>query len=97
MDRRMIASLWEAHSQTQWPQLNNPNEGQLMMLDTVIGGCAVYYLDSETELDSQRVSILEDCISDLDTLLDGLTDDCRPYFERVKRLARMLIETQQAA
>lgn len=97
MDRRTIASLWEAHSQTQWPQFSSSNEGQLMTLDTVIGGCVVYYLDGETELDPQRVSILEDCIVDLDTLLDELTDDSRMYFERARQLARLLIEAQQDA
>lgn len=96
MDLRIIASLWEAHSQTKWPKFSSPNEGQLMTLDTVIGGCVVYYLDGETELDPQRVSILEDCIVDLDTLLDELSDDCKSYFEGAKQLARMLIETQRA-
>lgn len=96
MDRRTIAALWDAHSQTKWPKCSSPNEGQLMTLDTVIGGCVVYYLDGETALEPQRVSILEDCIVDLDTLLDELTDDCKTYFERARHLARMLVETRQA-
>lgn len=96
MDRPAIASLWKVHSQTEWPRFSSRNEGQLMTLDTVIGGCAVYYLDNETELEPQRISILEDCIVDLDTLLDELTEDCRPYFERARQLARLLIDTQSA-
>ncbi len=97
MDGRTIASLWEAHSQTEWPRFSSPNKGQLMTLDTVIGGCVVYYLDGETGLDPQRLSILEDCIVDLDKLLDELTEDCRTYFERARQLALMLIEIQQTA
>jgi len=57
----------------------------------------VYYLDGETALEPQRASILEDCLVDLDRLLDEMTEDCKPYFERARQLARLLLETQQAA
>ena len=71
MDHTSIASVWQAHSQAGWPQLSDPNEGQLMTLDTVIGGCAVYYLDSAEGLDAARIAILQDCIADLDNLLSN--------------------------
>ena len=66
-----------------------------MTLDTVIGGCAVYYLDSADGLDAGRVSILKDCIDDLDALLDDLTDDSLVYFRRLRLLAELLIASDQ--
>ncbi len=66
-----------------------------MTLDTVIGGCAVFYLDGEDALDQQRVAILEDCVSDLDALLEELGEDTQEYFQRLRELAQALIETGQ--
>jgi hypothetical protein len=94
MNQSSIASVWETHSQASWPQLSDPNEGQLMTLDTVIGGCAVYYLDSADGLDAARVSILKDCLADLDNLLDQLTEDCLPYFRRLRLLAELLLASE---
>jgi hypothetical protein len=95
MDQSSIASVWDAHSQASWPRLSDPNEGQLMTLDTVIGGCAVYYLDSADGLDAGRVSILKDCIDDLDALLDDLTDDSLAYFRRLRLLAELLLASDR--
>lgn len=63
-----------------------------MTLDTVIGGCAVFYLDGQAEMDSQRIAILQDCIVDLDNLLDDLTEDSLGYFQRLRRLAAALVQ-----
>jgi len=91
MDQPTIASVWETHSQAGWPRFSSPNEGQLMTLDTVIGGCAVYYLESPEGLDSGRISILKDCIADLDDLLDELAGDSLTYFCRLRLLAELLL------
>jgi hypothetical protein len=90
MSHESIASLWEAHSQADWPNFSSPNEGQLMTLDTVIGGCAVFYLDGPEGLDSQRITILEDCVADLDALLDDLHEESLEYFRRLRQLAAAL-------
>jgi hypothetical protein len=95
MEHPSIASVWDTHSRASWPRLSDPNEGQLMTLDTVIGGCAVYYLDSTDGLDAGRISILKDCLADLDTLLDDLTDDSLAYFRRLKLLAQLLIASKR--
>ena len=92
MSHHTIASLWEEHSREGWPRFSSPNEGQLMTLDTVIGGCAVFYLDGQAELDSQRIAILQDCIVELDNLLDDLTEDSLGYFQRLRRLAAALVK-----
>jgi hypothetical protein len=89
-----IHELWLVHKDSGWPSFADPNQGALMTLDTVISGCATYYLDSEDGLDPQRVGILEDCLADLNGLLPGLTDDVAPYFERLQLLASLLLETK---
>lgn len=93
---RSIASVWEVHSQAGWPQFSDPNEGQLMTLDTVIGGCAVYYLDTPEGLDAARIAILRDCIADLDNLLDDLSDESLAYFRRLRLLAELLVSSDRA-
>jgi hypothetical protein len=93
MDRDALLSLWETHKEERWPHVGNQHEGPLMTLDTVISGCVVYFLDSPEGLDAQRVTILEDCIADLDTLSGELEEDCRPYFQQLRSLGALLLTT----
>jgi hypothetical protein len=87
-----IPSLWLKHREAGWPHGVGPNEGELMTLDTVISGCATYYLESEDGLDSQRVDILEDCMADLDGLMTDLADETIEYFARLQTIGRLLLE-----
>ena len=91
MNRETVGRLWEAHKQEQWPRLSTQLEGPLMTLDTVIGGCVVYYLDSEEGLDDQRRAIIGDCLDDLQTMEQDLEEECRPYFRRLRELGTMLL------
>jgi len=95
MSHESVAQLWDAHSQEDWPRFSSAHEGQLMTLDTVIGGCAVFYLDGQERLDDQRVAILEDCVSDLDTLLNDLTEDSLDYFRRLRQMAAALVQSSR--
>lgn len=88
-----IVSLWQVHRDAGWPKFTDPNEGELMTLDTVISGCVTYYLESEDGLDPQRVEILESCLADLNGLLPELADEAGQYFERLRSLATLLLET----
>ncbi len=88
-----IVSLWQVHRDAGWPKFTDPNEGELMTLDTVISGCVTYYLESEDGLDPQRVEILESCLADLNGLLPELADEADQYFERLRTLATLLLET----
>ena len=86
MSHQTIASLWEEHSREGWPRFSSPNEGQLMTLEK----------RGQMEIDSQRIAILQDCVADLDTLLDDLTEDSLGYFQRLRRLAAALVQLNQA-
>ncbi|MEK6618992.1 MAG: hypothetical protein AAB093_07335 [Nitrospirota bacterium] len=88
-----IVSLWQVHRDAGWPKFTDPNEGELMTLDAVISGCVTYYLESEDGLDPQRVEILESCLADLNGLLPELADEAGQYFERLRTLATLLLET----
>lgn len=91
MDRDIVLRLWEAHKHAGWPRVASRHEGPLMTLDTVISGCVVYFLDSQDGLDEQRRTIVEDCLSDLETLEEDLEEDCRPYFQRLHELGTLLL------
>ena len=88
-----IVELWQVHKEAGWPTFSDPNQGELMTLDTVISGCVTYYLDAKAGLDPQRLVILEDCLADLNGLLPDLTDEAAAYFERVRTLACLLLAT----
>ena len=87
-----LARLWEIHQAAKWPVGVGSREGELMTLDTVISGCVTYFFE-ERDLDPQRVAILEDCLSDLEAALPELSEESLDYFQRVKQLGALLLET----
>jgi hypothetical protein len=62
-----------------------------MTIDTVIGGCVIYYLDSSEGLDDQRRAIVKDCLGDLDELTQALDTEPQAYFYRLRELGAMLL------
>jgi hypothetical protein len=93
MTRQSIETAWAQHRGNDWPKFTSSNQGHLMTLDTVISGCVVYYLDTPEGLDRQRVTILEDCLKDLDDLTGELDADSQTYFLCLRRLGEMLLAT----
>jgi hypothetical protein len=87
----MIATAWEQHCASGWPQFSSPHQGQLMTIDTVISGCVVYFLDSSEGLDDQRAAIVKDCLVDLDELTEALDAEPQTYFYRLRELGAMLL------
>ena len=96
MDRHTIASAWAQHCDEGWPQFSSPHQGQLMTLDTVISGCVVFYLDSPEGLDPQRISIVKDCLIDLDDITRELDTEIQIYFLRLRQLGELLLATAPA-
>lgn len=94
MNRNAIVTAWELHRADDWPQFSSPHQGPLMTIDTVIGGCVVFYLDSSDGLDDQRLAILKECLDDLDELTNELDAECQPYFLRLHRLGSLLLDTK---
>ena len=93
MTRQLIETTWNQHRGNGWPQFSSQNQGQLMTLDTVISGCVVYYLDTSDGLDRQRITIVQECLEDLDSLTGELDADSQAYFLRLRRLGELLLAT----
>ncbi len=87
-----LSNLWEIHQNAAWPEFLGTIEGELMMLDTVIAGCVMYFLEEE-QLDAQRVGILQDSLSDLEKLLPDLPEQAFGYFERLQKVGVTVLET----
>lgn len=85
-----LRNLWDRHRAADWPKFSHPSEGELMTLDTVISGCATYYFD-EQGLDAPRLTMLENCLDDLDTLLPNVPEEAGEYFVRLRALAGGLL------
>lgn len=90
-DRERFDEMWQVHQNADWPDDLGSDEGQLMTLDTVIGGCLTYFVE-EHELDAQRVEILRDCLDELDGVAQGLPETAIDYFRRLKFLGTTLLQ-----
>lgn len=89
-DRKKFDEMWQIHQSAEWPGGLGSDEGQLMTLDTVIGGCLIYYLD-EHHLDEPRVEILRDCLSELESMVQDLSEANQEYFTRLQLLGITLL------
>src|SRR3712207_6527938 len=92
---RELLTLWAIHREAPWPTLSGPHAGPLMTLDTVIGGCLTYYVESTDGLDAPRIEMLAGCLDELAGLTGDLPDDVKSYFGRLHRLGAMLLAIHQ--
>ena len=90
-DREKLGENWQVHQSSDWPDGLGINEGQLMTLDTVIGGCLTYYFD-EHHLDEPRIDILRDCLADLESIVPDLSESTSEYFRRLRFLGVTLLQ-----
>ncbi len=92
-----ILALWGMHRKAELPDVPREAKGELWVLDEVIGGCVLFYLDTGGTLDPSRVSVLEDCRTDLARLMPALEDPAAAYFSRLGRLAGLLLGATKKA
>ncbi len=90
-----FVSLWDVHRNADWPEAVGSREGELMTIDTVMGGCVTFFLE-EKRLDPPRVVILLDCLNELDALLYELESETKQYFERLQSVGILLKELGQS-
>ncbi len=90
-DREKLCDTWQVHQSMDWPDGLGSHEGQLMTLDTVIGGCLTYYFD-EHHLDEPRIEILRDCLAELESIVPDLTEATSEYFRRLRFLGVTLLQ-----
>ncbi|TDI88047.1 MAG: hypothetical protein E2O77_12205 [Caldithrix sp.] len=90
-DRMTFDEAWQVHQAADWPGDLGGDEGQLMTLDTVLGGCLTYFVE-EQELDAQRVEILRECLAELDEVARDLSETAAVYFRRLQFLGTTLLQ-----
>ena len=90
-DREKLHEVWQVHQAAEWPSDLGSDEGQLMTLDTVIGGCLTYFFD-EQDLDEQRVVILRDCLAELEGVVEDRPEAPSEYFYRLQSLGTTLLQ-----
>ena len=90
-DRIKFDELWQEHQAADWPGDLGSNEGPLMTLDTVIGGCLTYFFE-EHHLDDQRVEILRDCLAELDVVMQDSPELATEYFRQLHFLGATLLQ-----
>jgi|CXWL01.1.fsa_nt_gi hypothetical protein len=91
-----VAALWTLHRDASWPKALGRHEGELMTIDTVISGCATFFLDTPEGLDPKRVEMLRGCLSELENLLPELADDVEGYFVGLRHLGEVILLAQRA-
>lgn len=90
-----ILTLWGMHRQAELPDVPRETQGELWVLDEVIGGCVAFYLSAGKALDPPRVAILKDCRADLERLMPDLEEAAAAYFSRLGMLVGLLLETSK--
>ncbi len=90
-ERTKFDEVWQVHQLADWPGDLGGDEGQLMTLDTVIGGCLTYFCE-EHELDEQRVGILRDCLAELEGVVEDISETPSEYFRRLQFLGTTLLQ-----
>ena len=90
-ERKRFDEAWQVHKGADWPCDLGSDEGQLMTLDTVIGGCLIYYIE-EQDLDEPRVEILRDCLAELEGFLEDIVETATEYFGRLQWLGTTLLQ-----
>lgn len=96
-DRRAsFAHLWDEHRRAPFPARLRGEEVagvDMVMVDADLAGCVDTWLGGSGPLDPGRLSVLRDLVQDLDGVLPLLQDEHeRRYYERVRDLARLMVD-----
>ena len=90
-----ILELWQQHASSAFPEgysINEINGTDLPFLDAEITGCIRRYVHHDAELDSSHVKILRERLIDLNTVILLLAGEKLVYFERLRKLANLVLE-----
>ena len=90
-----ILELWKTYSSTAYPQGYSGkkiNQINLALLDAEIAGCIQMYVHQSGELDHPHVKSLRKCLVDLNTILLLLNSEELTYFDRLKKLANLVLQ-----
>ncbi len=96
----VIRRLWKAHAAAPFPE-EFPAEGMGLMdfmhVDSTAAGCISTFLHQQGRLDLWGTAILGVCYGDLCAWLHSLDGEAKEYFERLQKLARLVLEAVRDA
>lgn len=90
-----LIRLWREHSEAEYPDGYRDKEVagiSLILLDADTGGYVAQCLGG-AHLDSEHAAALQRCYRDLDAVTRELMEPARAYFERLKRMAAIVLGT----
>jgi hypothetical protein len=90
-----IAELWQQHSSVAFPKGyggQNTNKIDLPLLDAEIAGCIHTYVHNGAKLDAQRIMTLRKRLIDLNTVVLLLDNEALIYFDRLRKLANLILQ-----
>jgi hypothetical protein len=68
------------------------NGVELASLDTFSAGCIDTFITNKGSLDVRRISILRDCVRDLNKVIKHLDGDAKNYFEQLRLLSEQVLK-----
>ena len=93
---QMVARLWEAHLQAQFPARLRGAEVvgvEMILLDADTAGCVKSWLDNHGQLDARRQDVIASCLNELNRVVAILTDhDEAAYYNRLRELAALICD-----
>ncbi|MFD9542294.1 hypothetical protein [Streptomyces sp. NPDC060022] len=94
-----VARLWQEHLGARFPAELRGAElagADMVLLDADIAGCVSVWLNNGGALDTERLSILRDCIAALEQILSLLNEPAGlRYYQRLHQLA-LSVSTAEA-
>jgi hypothetical protein len=90
---KRLRSLWAAHTAQPFPAEGYEAEhvGDLVMVDADIAGVISSVLGSRQPPAIGHVQMLRDCIAELDRMRDEVPEPARPYFSRLREMAKLAL------
>ena len=89
-----LRRLWREHSEAAYPDGYRDKDiagVALILLEADIAGCVSFSLGG-ARLDPERATILDRCYRDAIVVTRELSGPARGYFERLKRMAAIVLE-----
>jgi hypothetical protein len=66
---------------------------ELVSLDTFSAGCIATFIANKGSLDAQQISILKDCLQELNKVVKHLNGDDKSYFEHLRLMSEQVLKT----
>jgi hypothetical protein len=66
---------------------------ELVSLDTFSAGCIDTFVGNKGKLDATRISVLKNCVQDLDKVVKSLDGNAKSYFEHLRLLSVQVLKS----